>query len=155
MAFSNKVEELLGVFLEVREDLFLIELKVSPTNDIIVIIDGDNGVTLQDCLDASRSIENNLDREDQDFSLQVHSFGLSESLRNERQYRKNVGRELDVYLIDGTEISGELIKTTEDTITLLLKYRKPKEIGKGKVDGEEENEIEYKNIKKTLVKIKF
>ena len=155
MAFTDKVTQLLEDFLAVREDLFLIELKVSPANDISVVIDGDEGVTLQDCLDASRAIENNLDRELEDFSLQVHSFGLSGPLQNIRQYNKNIGRELDVTLVDDTEISGELIETDENSITLLLKYRKPKEIGKGKVDVEEEKEIEYKNIKKTLVKIKF
>lgn len=155
MAFTDKVTQLLEDFLKEREDLFLIELKISPTNDIAVVIDGDDGVTLQDCLDASRAIENNLDREVEDFSLQVHSFGLSGPLQNERQYTKNIGRELDVTLNDDSEISGELLKTDENSITLLLKYRKPKEIGKGKVDVEEEREIEYKNIKKTLVTIKF
>ena len=155
MAFTDKVTQLLEDFLAEREDLFLIELKISPTNDIAVTIDGDEGVTLQDCLDASRAIENNLDRELEDFSLQVHSFGLSGPLQNARQYEKNIGRELDVTLDDDSEISGELLNTDENSITLLLKYRKPKEIGKGKVDVEEEKEIEYKNIKKTLVKIKF
>lgn len=155
MAFKDKVTQLLEDFLAEREDLFLIELRISPTNDITVIIDGDDGVTLQDCLDASRAIENNLDREVEDFSLQVHSFGLSGPLQNERQYHKNIGRELEVTLNDDSEISGELIKSDENSIILLLKYRKPKEIGKGKVDVEEEKEIEYKNIKKTLVKIRF
>ena len=155
MAFTDKVTQLLEDFLAERQDLFLIELKISPANDIAVVIDGDEGVTLQDCLDASRAIENNLDRELEDFSLQVHSFGLSGPLQNSRQYEKNIGRELDVTLDDDSEVSGELLETSEDSITLLLKYRKPKEVGKGKVDVEEEKEIEYKNIKKTLVKIKF
>ena len=105
MAFRDKVTQLLEDFLEEREDLFLIELKISPSNDIAVVIDGDDGVTLQDCLDASRAIENNLDRELEDFSLQVHSFGLSGPLQNIRQYNKNLGRELDVTLNDDSEIS--------------------------------------------------
>lgn len=155
MAFTAKVTELLEVFLAEREDLFLIDLKISPTNDITVVIDGDEGVTLQDCLDASRAIENNLDREEEDFSLQVHSFGLSGPLQNVRQYHKNIGRELDIILDNDSEISGELVNVTDEAIVLLLKYRKPKEIGKGKIDVEEEKEIEFKNIKKALVKIQF
>lgn len=155
MAFRDQVTALLETFLEQRADLFLIELKISPSNDILVTIDGDNGVTLQDCLDASRAIENNLDREVEDFSLQVHSYGLSGPLLNERQFVKNIGRELELTLEDGSEISGELLDATDTAAVLLLKYRKPKEIGKGKMDVEEEKEIEYSNIKKALVKIQF
>ena len=88
MEFRKKIEELLNNFLEERKDLFLIDLKFSAGDDITVILDGDNGVSLQDCLDASRAIEFNMDREDHDFSLQVMSAGLSEPLSSERQFRK-------------------------------------------------------------------
>ena len=155
MEFRKRVEELLQDFLAEREDLFLINLKFSATDDITVILDGDEGVTLQDCLDASRAIENNLDREEHDFSLQVMSAGLSEPLSSERQFNKNFGREIEVLLNDGTEIEGELIKVESDQITLILKYRKPKDIGKGKVDVVEERAILYTDIKKALVAIKF
>lgn len=155
MEFRKSVENLLNDFLVEREDLFLISLKFSAADDITVILDGDNGVTLQDCLDASRAIENNLDREEHDFSLQVMSSGLSEPLSSERQFNKNLGREIEVLLNDSTEIEGELIKVESDKITLILKYRKPKEIGKGKVDVVEEREIFYTDIKKALVAIKF
>ncbi len=155
MEFRKRVEELLQDFLAEREDLFLINLKFSAADDITVILDGDEGVTLQDCLDASRAIENNLDREEHDFSLQVMSAGLSEPLSSERQFNKNLGREIEVLLNDGTEIEGELIKVESDQITLILKYRKPKDIGKGKVDVVEERAILYTDIKKALVAIKF
>ena len=90
MDFRKKVEELLSEFLKEREDLFLIDLKISASDDITVILDGDNGVSLQDCLDASRAIEFNMDREEHDFSLQVMSAGLSEPLSTPRQFQKNV-----------------------------------------------------------------
>ncbi|NHW60077.1 ribosome assembly cofactor RimP, partial [Escherichia coli] len=77
MSIKAQVETLLTDFLSEREDLFLIDLKVSAGDDVVVILDGDNGVTLQDCLDASRAIEFNMDREEHDFSLQVMSAGLS------------------------------------------------------------------------------
>ena len=69
MEFRKQIEELLNTFLASREDLYLIDLKISAADAITVILDGDNGVTLQDCLDASRAIENNMDREEHDFSL--------------------------------------------------------------------------------------
>ena len=155
MGFRTKVEDLLNAFLSERPDLFLISLKISPNNDIVVTLDGDNGVSLQDCLDASRAIENNLDREEQDFSLQVMSAGLSEPLTLIRQFQKNLDRDLKVILNDDSEVTGTLVKVKENEITLLLRYRKPKEIGKGKVDVEEERKVSYADIKKALVEIKF
>ncbi len=155
MEFRKKIEELLNNFLEERKDLFLIDLKFSAGDDITVILDGDNGVSLQDCLDASRAIEFNMDREDHDFSLQVMSAGLSEPLSSERQFRKNIGRDLDILMNDSTKIEGELAKVDDEKITLILRYRKPKDVGKGKVDVEEEKEIPYSEIKKALVAIKF
>lgn len=155
MMFKDKVEDLLQAFLETRPDLFLISLKISAGNDIVVTLDGDQGVSLQDCLDASRAIENNLDREEEDFSLQVMSGGLSEPLTDARQFRKNIGRDLDVVLQDEQKISGEIVAADENGVTLMLRYRKPKDIGKGKVDVEEEKFIPYAEIKKALVAVKF
>lgn len=155
MEFRKNIETLLNDFFETRKDLFLIDLKFSAGDDITVILDGDNGVTLQDCLDASRAVEFNMDREEHDFSLQVMSAGLSEPLSTPRQFNKNMGREIEVMLEDSSTIEGELSKVDEEKITLILRYRKPKDIGKGKVDVEEEKEIPYSEIKKALVVIKF
>ncbi|MDH6251941.1 ribosome maturation factor RimP [Chryseobacterium sp. H1D6B] len=155
MEFRKKIEALLNEFLETRADLFLVDLKFSSGDDITVILDGDNGVSLQDCLDASRAIEFNMDREEHDFSLQVMSAGLSEPLSNPRQFNKNIGREIEVLFEDSSKIEGELSKVDDEKITLVLRYRKPKEVGKGKVDVVEEKEIPYAAIKKALVVIKF
>ncbi|MGL6038483.1 MAG: ribosome assembly cofactor RimP [Soonwooa sp.] len=155
MSFKEQVEALLASFLEERKDLFLVDLKISADDQITVTLDGDNGVTLQDCLDASRAIEFNMDREEHDFALQVMSYGLSEPLALNRQYQKNIGRELDVVLTSGEKIEGELVSVDEEAITLLLKYRRPKLIGKGKEDVEEEKVIRLNEIKKALVVIKF
>lgn len=155
MEFKKKIERLLEDFLENREDLFLIDLKISANDDVTIILDGDEGVTLQDCLDASRAVEFNMDREAHDFSLQVMSAGLSEPLSMPRQFKKNIGRSLDIFLQNDIRIEGELTKVEEDSITLLLRYRKPKEVGKGKIDVEEEKIIHFQDIKKALVTIKF
>lgn len=155
MEFRNKIEQLLNDFLAQREDLFLIDLKISAADDITVILDGDDGVSLQDCLDASRAIEFNMNREEHDFSLQVMSAGLSEPLSMPRQYAKNIGRDLKLLLNDSSETEGELVKADDEKITLILRYRKPKEVGKGKMDVVEEKEIPYSEIKKATVVIKF
>ena len=155
MMFKEKVEELLNSFLQTREDLFLIDLKISAANDIPVILDGDKGVSIQDCLDASRAVENNLDREEQDFSLQVMSAGLTEPLTLPRQYQKNIGREVEITFNEGEKLKGELVRADATSVTLLLRYRKPKDIGKGKIDVEEERSIPLSEIKKALIVIKF
>lgn len=155
MDFKSKVESLVHEFLENRKDLYLVELKISAGDDITVIIDGDEGLSLQDCLDASRAIEFNLDREEHDFSLQVMSPGLSEPLKFPRQYQKNIGRELDVLLNDGEKVQGEITAADEEQVTLTLRYRRPKLVGKGKEDVVEEKQIPYTEIKKALIVIKF
>lgn len=155
MEFRVKVEHLIQDFLQTREDLYLVDLKISVGNDVLVILDGDKSLSLQDCLEASRAIEFNLDREVVDFSLQVMSPGLSEPLLLPRQYRKNIGRDLEVVLENNEKIVGELVNANEEKIELMLRYRRSKLIGKGKEDVEEEREIPYAEIKKALVVIKF
>lgn len=155
MDFRTKVGDLINDFLKERGDLFLVDMKISAGNDIVIILDGDHSLSLQDCLDVSRAIEFNLDREETDFSLQVMSAGLSEPLKLPRQYKKNIGRELEITLNDDEKITGELTKVDDEKITLMLRYRRPKLIGKGKEDVEEEKEITFPEIKKALVVIKF
>ena len=155
MDFRAKVEQLVHEFLETRKDLYLVDLKISAGDDITVILDGDEGLSLQDCLDASRAIEFNLDREEHDFSLQVMSPGLSEPLKLPRQFKKNMGREIEVLLNSDEKIQGEVVAVDDEKVTVVLRYRRPKLIGKGKEDVVENKEIPYTDIKKALVVIKF
>ncbi len=155
MDFKAEVTRLVNDFLDTRPDLFLVDLKISPSSDITVILDGDQGVSLQDCLDASRAVEFNLDREVHDFGLQVMSAGLSEPLVSPRQFRKNIGRSIDVLLADDSQVEGELVNVDEEKIVIRLEYRRPKLVGKGKEDVVEDKEIPYSEIKKALVVIKF
>jgi ribosome maturation factor RimP len=96
MAFKEKVNLLLTEALSDKPSLFLIDLTITDAFKVIVTLDDDNGVVLQDCIDISRVIENNLDREEQDFSLEVASAGVSSPLKHIRQYKKNIGRTLIV-----------------------------------------------------------
>jgi ribosome maturation factor RimP len=96
MTFKEKVSELLSEGLKEKPSVFLIDLTITDAFKIIVTLDGDNGVSLQDCIDISRAIEHNLDREEQDFSLEVASFSVGSPLKQTRQYKKNIGRTLIV-----------------------------------------------------------
>jgi ribosome maturation factor RimP len=151
---QKEVEKLLDEALAEKPHLFLIDLSIVGANQIRVTIDGDNGVTVQDCMDVSRAIEHNLDREEEDFSLEVLSAGASEPLTMVRQYKKNVGRSLQLKT-EGETIEGELIKVTDDTITLKWKAREPKPIGKGKVTVQKEATVPYNDIVEAKVMIKF
>lgn len=154
MGFKEKVQELLDQALAERPSLFLIELSISDANKITVTIDGDQGVTLQDCIDVSRAIEHNLDREEQDFSLEVASGGLSSPLRQLRQYRKNIGRTLIVKTND-EKIEAELTDANQDFITLEWEAREPKKIGKGKETVQKKLELPYAEIKEAIVTVTF
>jgi len=154
MTFKEKVSELLNKALEERPSLFLIDLSINEANKILVTIDGDEGVALQDCIDVSRAIEHNLDREEQDFSLEVASAGATTPLKNVRQYRKNIGRTLKVKTAAG-EIEAPLTEVNEEFIVLEWKAREPKQIGKGKETVQKRAEIPYADIKEAVVVIIF
>ena len=155
MTFKQKVENLLEEALNERPELFLINLDISESNKILVTIDGDNGVNLQDCIDVSRAIEHNLDREEEDFSLEVTSAGATSPLTKLRQYKKNEGRKLEVTTQDGKVTEGDLTEVNDDFVVLEWKAREPKKIGKGKETVEKRAEIAYADIKEAVVVIKF
>ena len=150
----EKVEKLLEDALVEKPSLFLINMTISETNQIQVVIDGDTGVSVQDCIDVSRAIEHNLDREEEDFSLEVHSAGVSEPLTMVRQYKKNIGRSLQLKTEEGT-IEGEVTAATDEAVTLQWKAREPKPVGKGKVTVQKEAKVPYNDIVEAKVMIKF
>lgn len=154
MEFKGKVKTLLEQGLQEHPSLFLIDFSISSDYKISVVIDGDQGVTLQDCIDVSRSIEHNLDREEQDFSLEVASAGATSPLVLPRQYKKNLGRTIEV-TTETDKIEGILKETTEEAIVLEWKAREPKPVGKGKVTVVKTAEIPYLSIKKAVVVISF
>lgn len=154
MTFKEKVSELLNSGLEEKPDIFLIDLTITDAFKIIVTLDGDNGVTLQDCIDISRAIDHNLDREEVDFSIEVASGGVSAPLKLVRQYKKNIGRTLKVKTAEEV-ITAELVDANDDFITLTWTAREPKEIGKGKVTVEKRLELPYADIKEAIVTITF
>ncbi len=155
MTFRNKVEALLGEVFEADKSLFLIDFKISTDNKIKIIVDGDKGLSLEDCMKVSRHIEHNLDREEQDFSLEVMSPGADEPIQNIRQYKKNVGRNLKVKALENENFEGKLTEVDEKRIKIEWKAREPKPIGKGKVTVLKEKEILFLEILEARVKIIF
>lgn len=152
--FKEKVATLLENVLEENKSLFLIDFSIASDNSIKVVLDGDNGVTLQDCIKVSRAIEHNLDREEQDFSLEVTSAGAASPIVLPRQYAKNIGRKLKVRTETGI-FEGNLTATTDKGIVLEWKAREPKPIGKGKVTVQKREEIDFSEIKEAKVIITF
>ena len=152
--FKNTVTELLDTALTERPDLFLIDFSVGSDNHIKVVVDGDNGVLVEDCMFISRAIEHNIDREEHDFSLEVMSAGASAPLIHKRQYKKNLKRTLKVRTASD-KIEGTLTKATDKEITLEWKVREPKPIGKGKITVNKEAKIAFDDIVEAKVMIKF
>lgn len=149
------VEQSLESALEERPDLFLIDLMIGDDNRIKVVIDGDKGITVEDCILISRAIEGNLDRDKTDFSLEVTSAGATAPLVHARQYIKNIGRSLVVKTTDNNKIVANLVQADNESITLNWKAREPKPIGKGKITVEKKAVLNYNDIEQAKVKIKF
>ena len=153
--FRDIVKELLDKALNERKDLFLIDFEILSDNTIRVVLDGDKGVLVDDCIFVSRAIEHNLDREEQDFSLEVTSCGATSPLILPRQYTKHIGRNLEIKTIEGDKIEGQLANVDEEGVSVKWKSREPKPVGKGKVTVTKEANIAFKDIREAKVKIKF
>lgn len=110
---------------ELDNGCYLIDIKVDSSNHIRVELDNEHrGIAVEDCMSVSRNIEHNLDRDLEDFSLDVSSPGLTEPLKNWRQYKKQVGKEVKVKLIEGAPVSGEVITADENGFSIQSKTKK-------------------------------
>lgn len=155
MLNQTTVQSLIENGLEERPDLFLIDFTISTDNKIHVVIDGDNGVSVEDCIFISRAIEHNLDREEEDFSLEVTSAGATTPLVNKRQYKKNIGRTLQVKAKDNVKVEAKLTEVDDNQILLEWKTKEPKPVGKGKITVNKQAKIAFDDILEAKVIIKF
>jgi len=151
----NIIEKELANCLKNREDLFLIDLDIALDNSIKIIIDGDRGVSVDDCMYVSRFIEQSIDRDKHDFSLEVSSSGALTPLSSIRQYMKNIGRTLFVRTTNDIEYEAKLIDADSNQISLFWKQRERKLIGKGKITVEKKIDLLYKDIIEAKIKIKL
>lgn len=134
--------------------LFLVDVKVSSRNKIMVFLDGDDGVPISECVRVSRHIESLLDRDAEDFELEVSSVGLDKPLKLLRQFKKNIGREVMIEDIDGGKIKGKLVDAQESFITI----EKPLPKKKKSKDAETEEPIlklPFEQIKEVKVMVSF
>lgn len=154
MTFKEKVKQVVEEALLEKPSIFLIDLTITDSFKIIIGIDGDNGVVLQDCIDLSRAVEGNLDREEQDFSLEVASVGVGSPLKLVRQYKKNIGRTL-IVKTNQENIEAELVEANDLFIILSWKAREAKKVGKGKETVQKELQIPYADIKEAVVTVTF
>ena len=127
--------------------LFLVGMKITTDNRIFIDIDGDNGVTIDDCIALSRAVENNLNRDEEDFELNVSSAGADSPLKMPRQYVRHIGRTLSVTTNEGEKSEGTLIAADENGISLKTAGSKKK--------TSEELHYNYDEIKTAHVVIKF
>jgi ribosome maturation factor RimP len=146
----EKVYSLLEPILD-GTDIFIVNIKVKPTNNIKVFLDSDTGFSIDKASSVNRKLYHAIEGEgmfpDGDFSLEVSSPGVDEPLMQFRQYKKNVGRKVMVVMKDDVEKTGMLTAVTEDMLTLEMKGKKPHE----KIV----TEIPFTDIKKTIVQIIF
>jgi ribosome maturation factor RimP len=151
---KESVRILVEAALEENPSLFLIDLQLLPNSKILVEVDGDAGVALNECIRISRAVEGNLDREEEDFSLEVSSPDITKPLQVLRQYQKNIGRTLQVKTLE-TALEGTLVAVLEEAIELEWKAREPKPIGKGKRTVEKKKRIAFDAIVEAKVKLIF
>lgn len=128
--------------------MFIVDVQVAAGNKIKVEMDSDQGMSIQDCVAISRQIEGNLDREVEDFELQVLSAGIGQPLKVSRQYVKNIGRDVSLKLESGIEVVGELVEAGE-----VLKLKLP--ASKKKKLPEREEEFPLEQIVETKVRVSF
>ena len=128
-------------------DKYLINMKITPDNRIFVDIDGDNGINIDDCIEVSRAIESQLDRDEEDFELNVSSAGADSPLKMPRQYRRHVGRELNVTPFDGEQVEGTLMEADDQHFVIKIKGKKK--------ESAREVSFTYEDVKTAKVVVKI
>ncbi|MCW3105039.1 MAG: rimP [Bacteroidetes bacterium] len=154
MITVEKIHELVAAKIAEGSN-FIVDIVVKPGNNIYILIDNDNGVSIKDCVEMSRHVEFSLDREAEDFELHVSSPGLDRPLKTLRQYQKYIGKELSVTTKEGEKLSGTLLKATEAGIELETKSKEAVEGKKTKQLITRNTSLTFNQIKETKVVISF
>ena len=149
----HRIEELTNQVLINEPEYFLVSLRIKPTNNVRVYLDGDNGLAIEKCVYFNRQLYKLIDESGLfppgEFSLEVSSPGVDEPLKMHRQYNKNVGRLVEVIFTDGTKKEGKLMQAAENDIII------EETTGKGKKAVTQQIVIPFNNIKTTTVRIQF
>jgi ribosome maturation factor RimP len=147
----QEVETIVNGLLE--GDVFLVNIRIKPTNNFKVFLDADSGLGIEKCIKINRALYKIMEEKamypDGDFSLEVSSPGIDEPLKMLRQYHKNIGRNVEVVLNDGSKKEGKLLEVSEAAIVLEQKE------GKGKKAVTVNTSLQFADIKQTTVMISF
>jgi ribosome maturation factor RimP len=159
MELKEQIGEWLKPLLE-EQNLFLVDVKTAGKAKIEVFVDGDTGITISQCAEISRFLEQFLDGSglvSDSYTLDVSSPGMDNPLKVPRQYKKRIGRIFDIIKTDGTDISAELVAADDEKIKLreLVKPVKKKKGPKTqeKPEAPKEFELKYSDIKKAIIQI--
>jgi ribosome maturation factor RimP len=154
MIEKNIVKQIVEEWLQ-DKDYFLVDLSVSNDNRIVVEIDHAEGVWIEDCVELSRFIESKLDREKEDFELEVGSAGIGQPFKVHQQYVNHLGKDVEVLTLDGVKYQGELHEVNDDTFSILRTVKKKEEGAKRPRMVEELVTFRYDEIKYTKYLISF
>jgi ribosome maturation factor RimP len=147
------VEQMVKAMLAEDPAYFLVEMKIKPTNNFKVFLDGDQGITIEKCITINRALYRKIEEAGMfpggDFSLEVSSPGLDEPLKLFRQYKKNIGRPVEVILKDGIKVTGKMIEVQDNSI-LVEETR-----GKNKKLEVIQHHFPFENIKSTKIQAAF
>ena len=150
---TEKIEGMINSILAEEPTYFCVSISIKPTNNIKVFVDGDDGIKIERCVSFNRRLYKLIEEAaiypEGDFSLEVSSPGIEEPLKLHRQYLKNIGRTIEIQLLDGTVKEGLLETVTNNDVTIIYSA------GKGKKVVTEQLVIPFIHIKSTTVQIKF
>ena len=153
MSMEDQIEQRVNRLIGTEPDVFLVDVRIKPTNNVKVFLDADNGISIERLVQFNRRLYKELEEEqvfpNNDFSLEISSPGLDEPLKLNRQYKKNVGRFVEVVQTDGAMTEGKLISAEDDQVVV------EEERGKGKKKEMIQHIIPFTNIKTTKIQIKF
>jgi ribosome maturation factor RimP len=134
---------------------YIVEVRVRPGNKINILLDNDANISISDCVEVSRYVEHQLDRETEDFELEVSSPGLDQPLRILRQYHKYLGKQVQVLTSEGKTITGELKSADEEAIVIETRAKEKVEGKKSKQLVVTEHRLPFGQVKETKIVISF
>ena len=149
----KNIEDFIAGITSQSETIFPVEMKISPANDVKIFLDADDGITIEKCTSINKALYKYIEESELfpggNFSLEVSSPGIDEPLKLYRQYKKNIGRKIEVLLKDGTKIEGKLLTVNDNEIVL------EDRTGKGSKTIIKTTTILFNQIKQTKVLITF
>lgn len=154
MIEKDFIKDITDKFIQ-NTSMFIVDVNVRPGNIIIVELDSDENISIDDCVEVSRNIESQLDREIEDFELEVGSVGITSAFKIPRQYKKNIGNEVEVLTKSGQKLSGVLKSCDENGFIITVTKMVKPEGAKKKAAIDEDLSFAYDEVKYTKYLIRF